>query len=182
MDETTPAAPAAGSSKKWLWIALGVILLLVIGSVVTGFGRGTGFGSAYFMPGVDVDRNMDGSTTYTDESGAGTVTVGAGGSMPDNWPSDAPDAYSGANIVYSGTSNPNTGESGSAVSYTVSASVESVVEYYESRLAAEGWTITGTTAAGGMQVIAAEKDTRVIGIYVTSDGQGNTAVTAGVQL
>jgi|GEM_PF-1091184 len=181
MDETTTAAPAAGSSKKWLWIGLGVILLIIIGGMIMGPGRGTGFGSGYLAPaGVDVDRNMDGSTTY--ESDTGTVTVGASGSMPANWPSDAPEAYSGANIVYSGTSNPTTGETGSAVSYTVSASAESVIEYYRSRLTAEGWTITTTTAVSGMQVIAAEKDTRVIGVYVTSDGQGNTAVTAGVEL
>lgn len=179
MDETT--SPPAPSSRKWLWIAPGVILLIIVGAVATGaLGRGSGFGAAYFAPGVDVDRTMDGSTTYETEQG--TVTVGMGGSMPENWPSDAPEAYSGANIVYSGTTNPTTGESGSAVSYTVTASVESVVEYYRARLTAEGWTITATTQAGGMQVIAAEKDTRTIGVYVTSDGQGNTAVTAGVQL
>ncbi len=180
MEENTTSAPAA-SNKKWLWIGLGVVLLIIIASFIMGPGRGTGFGSGFMAPdGVDIDRNMDGSTTY--ESEAGTVTVGASGSMPSNWPSDAPEAYSGANIVYSGTSNPTTGETGSAVSYTVKASVESVVEYYRSRLTAEGWTITATTQAAGMQVIAATKDTRTIGVYVTADGQGNTAVTAGVQL
>lgn len=177
MDETTPATPAA-SSKKWLWIGLGVVLIIILGGMF--MGRVGTMMPAALAPGVDVDRNLDGTTTY--ESEQGTVTVGMGGSMPANWPSDAPEAYSGANIVYSGTSNPTTGETGSAVSYTVSASAESVIEYYRSQLTSAGWTITAATQAAGMQVITATKDTRVIGVYVTTDGQGNTAVTAGVQL
>ncbi|HWO07615.1 MAG TPA: hypothetical protein VNM40_03450 [Candidatus Paceibacterota bacterium] len=179
MEETTqPQAPS--SSKKWLYIGLGIVVLIIIGALMTGaLGRGTGFGSAYFAPGADIDRNMDGSTTYTTEEGS--VTVGSN-TMPSNWPSDAPTAYSGAQISYAGTSNPQTGEAGSAVIYTVQASVESVVEYYESRLRAEGWTITATAEAGGMRMITATKDTRVFGAYIGSDGQGNTSVTAGLQL
>jgi hypothetical protein len=177
MEETSPATQA--SSKKWLYIIGGIIVLLVIGAVVSGFGRGTGLGAAYFAPGTDVDRNMDGSTTYsTDE---GSVTVG-GNSMPENWPSDAPTAYTGATIVYSGATNPTTGAAGSAVVYTVKASAESVVEYYESRLKAEGWAITASADAGGMKVITATKDTRVFGAYIGADGQGNTSVTAGIEL
>lgn len=175
MEETTQT-PAA-SSKKWLWIGLGILVL--VGVALIGF-RGTGLGTAYFTPGVDVDRNMDGTVTYETEQG--DVTVGSGASMPANWPSDAPPAYSGATIVYSGSTNPTTGESGSVVSYTTSASVERVVEYYESRLSAEGWTISATAEVAGMRIISAEKDTRTLGIQIATDGQGTTSVTAGVQL
>ena len=177
MDETTQTQPA--SSKKWLYIVGGIIILLLLGVFFGGFGRGTGLGSASFAPGTDVDRDIDGSTTYS--TNEGSVTVGSN-TMPDNWPSDAPVAYSGASIVYSGATNPTTGAAGSAVAYTVKASVASVVEYYESRLKAEGWTITATAEAGGMRVISATKDTRTFGAYIGSDGQGNTSVTAGIEL
>lgn len=178
MEETSPVA--AASNKKWLYIIGGVIVLLLIGAAVTGaFGRGSGLGAAYFAPGTDVDRNMDGSTTYsTDE---GSVTVGSN-TMPSNWPSDAPTAYTGATIVYSGSTNPTTGEAGSAVVYNVKASVTSVVEYYESRLKAEGWAITASAETAGMRVITATKDTRTFGAYIGADGQGNTSVTAGIEL
>ncbi len=181
MEETTPSVQSP-NSKKWLWIGLGVVAVLILGSLVTGaIGRGTGFGAAYFTPGVDVDQNMDGTVTYTSEDGKGSVTVGTGAGMPDNWPSDAPTVYDGATILYSGTTNPTTGEAGSAVSYTTSASMASIVEYYESRLKAEGWTIAGSIEAGGMRAITATKDARTIGVYVGSDGKGTTGVTAGVQ-
>lgn len=177
MEETTPAVQ---SNKKVLYIVIGALAVLLLGALVVGaFGRGTSLGSAYFAPGVDVDRNMDGSTTYS--NGEATVTVG-GNSMPENWPSDAPPAYDGAAISYSGTSNPQTGEAGAALVYTVKASAASVVEYYESRLKAEGWTITATANAGGMQVVTATKDTRTFGAYIGADGQGNTSVTVGIQL
>lgn len=181
MDETTPAPALEGSSRKWLWIGLGILAVLILGAFFSGsVSRSIGLGAASVATGVDVDQNMDGSTTYTNEQGS--VTVGTGASMPANWPSDAPTAYDNATIVYSGTTNPQTGEAGSAVAYTVSASAASVVEYYESRLRAEGWTITASAEAGGARVISATKDTRVMGVYVMTDAQGNTSVTAGMQL
>jgi hypothetical protein len=179
MDEQTNTPPdAPASNKKWLYIGGGVVILIILAALFGGFG-GRGFGPAYVAPGTDVDRNMDGSTTYS--TNEGSVTVG-GNSMPANWPSDAPPAYSGATIVYSGTSNPQTGEAGSAVVYTTTASADTVVAYYESRLKAEGWTVDATGAAAGMRVITATKDTRTFGVYIGSDSNGTTSVTAGVQL
>ncbi len=186
MEETTNAAEVqTGGSKKTLWIVLGVIAVVIVLGLVTGGGmRGTGLGSAYFpgaVPaGVDIDRNMDGTVTYNNEQGS--VTVGQGASMPSNWPSDAPPAYSGATIVYSGTSNPQTGAIGSVVMYNTKASAQSVGEYYSARLKAEGWTIEGEANMGGTQVISAKKDTRTIGVYIADAGDGTVAVTAGVEL
>lgn len=177
MDETTPAAPAAASNKKWLYIGLAVVALIILGFMFMGRG---GPGSAYFAPGVDVDQNMDGSTTYNTEEGS--VTVGSGTSMPDNWPSDAPPAYTGATILYSGATNPTTGAKGSAVAYNTTASLASVVEYYSARLKAEGWTITANADAAGMHVITATKDTRTMGIYIGDGGNGTVNVTAGIEL
>ena len=178
MDETTPAPQA--SSKKWLWIAGGVIILILIGAAVTGFGgRGTSLGSAYFAPGTDVEQNTDGTVTYTGDQGS--VTVGAGASLPENWPKDAPPPYSGASIIYSGNSNPTTGEEGSAIVYNTNGSVDSVVEYYTARLKAEGWKVEGSGKMSSMTILTATKDTRTFGAYLADNGQGQTSVTVGIQ-
>src|SRR3989338_6672852 len=87
-------------SNKGLYIGIAVVAIIII----IGWGMKS---SVRSMTGVDIDRNMDGSATYSNEQGS--VTVG-GNKLPDNWPSDAP-AYKNATIQYSGTSNPQTGRS-----------------------------------------------------------------------
>lgn len=179
MEETSPVVH---SKNKIVYIVTIALAVLVLGGVILSFAGGVGSvwgGWGGYTPRTDVDRNLDGSTTYS--NGEGSVTVG-GNTMPENWPSDAPAAYEGAAITYSGSSNPQTGEAGAAAVYTVKASADSVVQYYESRLKAEGWTVTATANAGGMKVITATKDTRTFGAYIGSDGQGNTSVTVGIQL
>ncbi len=159
MEETTGAEQMSGGGKNKLWYIIGgVVILIILGALVS---RSIGF-MCMRAAGVDVDRNMDGTMTY--ETNEGSVTVGQGASMPDNWPSDAPAAYSGAKISYSGTTNPQTGQSGSVVMYTTTASAQSVGEYYTSRLKSEGWNIEGTANMGRTQVSSAKKDTRTIGV------------------
>ena len=173
-DGNTPAASGSGNMR---WYVIGGIALLLIGGWLLTGGAAKLMGGAQ---GVDVDRNADGSTTYANDEGS--VTVGTSASMPANWPSDAPANYSGAVIVYSGTSNPQTGQEGSAVSYTVQASVQSVVDFYRSQLAAGGWTVNATANAGGATVISATKDTRTFGAYIVDTGGGTVTVTAGIEL
>lgn len=156
---------------RW-YIIGGIAILLIGGWFLT---RGTGP-----MTGTDVDRNADGSTTYTNNEG--TVTVGTTASMPANWPADAPDNVAGASIVFSGSSNPQTGAPGSAVSYTAQASVQSVVDHYRAALAAGGWTVNATANAGGTTVISATKDTRTFGAYIADTGDGSVTVTAGIEM
>ena len=178
MEETQQTPQGSGMNQKTVMIVIGVVIVLGIIAYLMGFFGGTTmFAPAGYMPGVDADKNMDGSTTYTTDEGS--VTVG-GNSMPASWPSDAPTAYAGAQIIYSGDSNPTTGQSGSAVMYTTSASVESVLEYYTSRLTAEGWTIEGTVNTGGMTALSAKKGERTFGAYI-STADGKTQVTAGVE-
>ena len=102
--------------------------------------------------------------------------------MPENWPSDAPDNYAGASIAFSGTSNPQTGQIGSAVSYTVQATASAVADYYRQQLQANGWTIQATANAGGAMVLSATKDTRTFGAYIAEAADGTTTVTAGIEL
>ena len=166
----TPSA--SGSNKMW-YIIGGIVILALVGWFLMR-GAGSLLGAA---SGVDVDQ-QGGATTYSNEEGS--VTVGTAASMPANWPSDAPANYSGAAIVYSGTSNPQTGQSGSAVSYTVRASASSVADYYKQQLASAGWAIQGTANVAGAMVISATKDTRTIGAYITDTGNGEVSVVVGI--
>lgn len=182
MEQGPNVSTQTSGNKKILWIVGGIIIVLLLLAVFGGFGRGTGLGSAYFPApaGTDVDRNIDGSVTYSNDEGS--VTVGAGAGMPNNWPSDAPPAYSGATIMYSGTTNPATGAAGSAVVYSTTASLQSVMEYYNSRLKSEGWTIEASANMGGTNVITARKDSRTFGVYIADAGNGTVNVTAGIEL
>ncbi len=156
------------------YIIGGVIVLALIGWFLMR-GAGSMMGAA---TGTDVDRNMDGSTTYTNDQGS--VTVGTAASMPANWPSDAPQNFAGATIVYSGTSNPQTGQTGSAVSYTVRASAQSVADHYKQQLSSAGWTVQATANMGGATVVSASKDARTFGAYITDVGDGTASVVVGI--
>jgi len=158
-----------------MWYVIGGIVIILLVGWFLMHGAGSLLGAA---SGGDMEPGVDRPTSYsTDE---GTVSVGANARMPENWPSDAPQNVAGSSIVYSGSSNPQTGESGSAVTYTANASVQSVVDYYKAQLASGGWTIEGTVNAGGATVISAKKATRTFGVYIVESGQGAVTVTAGV--
>ena len=166
---------ASGTNNKMLYIIGALVVVVLLGWLIT---RGTG-GIAGSMAGVDTDRNIDGSTTYSNDEG--TVTVG-GNSMPENWPSDAPANYAGASIQYSGTSNPQTGEAGSAIVYSVNASMQSVTDFYRSGLQSNGWTLDNTANVGGATVLSASKGDRNMGIYIADTGNGMVTVTAGIEM
>jgi hypothetical protein len=176
MEETT-TQPQAGSNKKILYIIGGLIVLGLIGSTLM---RGVGY-MGMRAAGVDVRPNMDGSATYTATNGEGSVTVG-GNKMPDNWPSDAPANFAGATISYSGSSNPQTGQAGSAVMYTVKSTAEAVAAYYKSQLESQGWKIEQTANMGGATVLAAKKDTRTFGIYIMGGEGGEVSVQASISM
>src|SRR3989338_5990767 len=130
--------------------------------------------------GVDVDKNTDGSTSYTYTNEQGTATVGSN-KLPENWPSDAP-KYSNATIQYSGSTNPQTGQAGAAVVFMTSDSVQKVVDFYKKELASNGWTIEQTATVGPSTVLAGKKGDRTIGVYIVDGGNGQTSVTVGIGL
>lgn len=161
-------------NKTW-YIIGGIVVLLLLGwLVMRGFS-----GVAMNAAGVDVDRNLDGSATYSTEDGS--VTIGSG-SMPANWPSDAPGIFAGAAITFSGESNPQTGALGSVVMYNVNVSAQEVADYYKRELAARGWTVEGTMNASGTTVIGAKKDSRTFALSIVDTGVGSVQVTAGIEL
>ncbi len=171
-DEQMPAT--SGSGNRMWYIIGGIVILLLLGWLVT---RGLG-GAMLAGSGVNVNSGPGGSTTYTDNQG-NSVTVG-GGTMPASWPPDAPGNYPGASISYSGDSNPQTGQAGAAVVYTTRAAAQSVVEYYKTQLAQDGWTISGTANTGGATVLSATKGTRTFGVYIVDSGNGSVSVTVGI--
>ena len=165
----------SGSNKLW-YIIGGIIVLALLGWLLAR-GAGSMMGAA---SGVNTQPHMDGSTTYTDAQG-NSATVG-GGSMPENWPSDAPQNYAGATIQYSGNSNPQTGKAGAAVVYTANASAQAVVDYYKAQLTSNGWTIGGSANTGGTTILSATKAGRTFGVYIIGTGNGSVSVTAGLEL
>ena len=180
-DEQMESTPASGGGKSnTIWYVVGGVIILVL---VAWFAiRGVGIGAmklAGAANGVDVQTGVNGAMTYTGTQGS--VTVG-GGTMPSNWPSDAPANFAGASISYSGTSNPQTGKAGSAVVYTVSASAQTVVDYYKTELQKAGWTIAGTANAGAATVLSATKDKRGLGVYIADAGSGMVSVTVGIEM
>lgn len=173
MDQTTE--PVSGSNKKVLYIVGGILALALVGGFMS---RGVGY-MGMRAAGVDVRPNMDGSATYTTDEGS--VTVG-GSTMPNNWPSDAPANFAGATISYSGSSNPQTGEQGSVVMYSVNGSVEAIAAHYKSQLESNGWTIEQTANMGGATIIAAKKDSRSFGVYITPGEDGTAVVQASMTM
>lgn len=165
--DTAQTVSGPKKSKKGLII---VIIIVLLGIWLLTRGRG-----GIVAPGVDVDRNLDGSATYSNNEGS--VTVG-GGSLPDNWPSDAP-TYADAKIQYSGSSNPQTGEKGAVVMFTTSDSATKVADFYKKELASSGWTIEGTANINGATVISAKKDSRTFGAQIV-EANGLSTVTVGV--
>lgn len=170
-------------SKAGLYMLIGAGVVVVIAfAVVRGIIGGvanTAATAAARAAGVNLINNGTGGATYSDNNG-GSVTVG-GNKLPDNWPSDAP-KYPDANIQYSGTSNPQTGEAGSAIVFTTGDSAQSVSDFYKKQLAADGWTIEQTANMGASSVLSAKKDTRTFAVYITDSGSGQTSVTVGITI
>ncbi len=180
MNDVPPVAGEAAakkdSKKTVLWIVGAIIIILIL----LGLGKAMkgGIAGVPYVPGADTEQNRDGSVTYTTDEGS--VTVG-GGSMPGSWPSDAPTAYSGATFLYSGDTNPTTGAAGAAVMYTVDAPIQTVIDYYNDRLKASGWTVTSSAVAAGYHTVTATKDSRTFVAYAM-EADGVTQVTSAIEL
>lgn len=125
---------------------------------------------------VNINQNLDGSTTYSNDEGSATINSQ---SMPEDWPADAPQNYTGATITFSGSSNPQTGESGAAIVYTVNANAQTIADYYKTELERNGWQIEGNATSMGTIIISASKDTKSFGVSIVG-AEGTSTVTASV--
>lgn len=167
-------------NKKYLWIGLGV--LAVAGVIVIAanvMNRGTARQDAYTQS-IGTETNDAGIVTYDDQQG-NVIVGGENLAMPKNWPTDAPGTYAGAAIIYSGATNPATGEAGAAIAYTINGTFVNVRTFYETELQKNGWIIQSNGDMAGMRVIIAKKDTRTFAVYIAEGADGTIAVTAGVE-
>ncbi len=124
---------------------------------------------------ADVQMNTDGTTQIqTDE---GTYTTGQ--TLPADWPADAP-TYANAQILYSASVNATTGQPGAMVMMMTTDTAETVMDFYKTSMASNGWTVSGTMEAGGSTVMTATKDTRAMSLAVSS-ADGQTSITIGIE-
>lgn len=124
---------------------------------------------------ADVDMNSDGTMDVTTKEG----TFSTGNSVPKEWPKDVP-TYAGASVTYSASANQNEGKSGMALILATDDSSAEVKTFYETKLKAEGWTLTNTLQGGGSTIITAEKDGRQLSLVI-SEADGKTGITLGVE-
>lgn len=120
---------------------------------------------------VDIDMNAGGESTVrvTDDDGSEfNYSTGGSVSLPSDWPEDVP-IIEGATVTYVGTMDPQTGKAAQTVSLTSDKPVSGVATYYETELAANGWTITGTMNIQGTSMVTATKGEREAGVYVGGD-------------
>jgi len=171
MDPNNMMTPSEGSgSKKVIYVIVGLVVLALVGwFLLKGVGKS--------ITGVDIDRNLDGSTTYTGKGGV-EVNVKAG-SLPDNWPSDAP-KYPNANIEYAMSADLPGGGEAINITFSTQDSVEKVAAYYKGELPDSGWTVKSTQSSAGSQIVVAAKGERAFSIFAQSKSDGKTLVTVSV--
>ncbi len=167
-------------NKKIIFILLVVVVVLMIGWAAKSFlARQTAEKMAERAieraTGGRVDIDYKDNDTVTYKSDEGSFQAGEDVSLPSDWPSDVP-VISGAKIGYAGSTNPQTGQAGVSVMFTISKSVVDVSAYYNSELASQGWEIEGTANMGGTSIITANKGERSVGIYI-GGADGMTSVT-----
>jgi hypothetical protein len=166
MDENTNAATATEGGSKTMYVVIAVIVLVLIGWLIMRGGSD------------EADTKTDDASPYVSENGTDALGVA---SIPSNWPDDVP-TYAGADIQYSGTSNPATGKSGAAMVFATKDSADTVLAFYKEKLVANGWTIAAEANTNGMITLGATKDSRAFGMYIAPSGEGTeTTVTVGVE-
>lgn len=171
-----PINQTGGKSNKGLYIAIGVLVLILVvvllkGSMTQKVNVG-GYNAEY-------SKNFDGSTTV--KSDYGTVTTG-GNRLPDNWPSDAP-IYKNAVITNSVALDPTyTGTTGSNVMFTTTDSIPMITDFYKNELASNGWKVLNQgTTMGANTIISAMKDSRTFTAVIMNGSTIKVMVTIGSQ-
>jgi hypothetical protein len=115
----------------------------------------------------------------TDQKG-NKVVVGAGASIPSDFPSSVP-VYSGATVAANTTSNEN-GKTMHMVSFTTKDAAESVAAFYKKSFSENGWKILQeTNVAAGYSMFSAENGTLQANVMVQGAQGSDTSiiVTAG---
>ena len=127
----------------------------------------------------------DEATTTTAGGDTATTTTAAGGSgtakAPEGWPADVPLPPDAENITSTGTLEIGSG-SGIDATLTTSGSADELVEYFQTTLAAEGWTVSPDVQdIAGAKALEATKsaENRTVKVVVT-DVAGRTGANINV--
>lgn len=191
MKTTTESTPTTGNKSggnKLVVILIVVIVLLA----VLGFAAQKLMQKASVMVGQKVgekvaegiiEKATGGKANIDVDSGNVTVktndgSFSTGTSIPADWPKDAP-VYPGATVSYSGSSNPQTGETGFGAVLATKDNAQKVKDYYAKELASQGWTVETTYNANESSVLSATKDTRTF-VVTTSQSDEMTTITLAV--
>ena len=190
MDSTTEKTQPADKkgNNKLLMIVIVVVLFLA----VVGFLMKSAANKASSMIGNKIGKkvaeeainNATGGKADVDINGANVSvktkegSFSTGNKLPDDWPKDAP-VYTGATVTYSGSSNPQTGESGFGAVLTTTDGSTKVVEFYKKELVSQGWTIASTQIANDTTVLGSTKDTRSLAVSIV-EASGTTTITLGI--
>jgi len=182
MDSTTEKTQPADKkgNNKLLMIVIVVVLFLA----VVGFLMKSAANKASSKVAEEAINNATGGKADVDINGANVSvktkegSFSTGNKLPDDWPKDAP-VYTGATVTYSGSSNPQTGESGFGAVLTTTDGSTKVVEFYKKELVSQGWTIASTQIANDTTVLGSTKDTRSLAVSIV-EASGTTTITLGI--
>ena len=170
LNNMDPINQTSGGSNKTLYIVIGILVVLLIGGYLYMRGNSNVKGNMY---GVDVDRNLDGSTTY--ESGYGKVTTSQN-KLPSDWPSDVP-TYRNAQISQSGSVDTQIvgTEATSMVILNSPDNSQIVSDFYKAELVSKGWTINAGMSREGN--VFAVKENRMVSVGISSLKTGGSMIT-----
>jgi hypothetical protein len=156
-----PLNPKNKDSKKVVYaVIITILVLLIIYAISISFG-------VKKISGVDVDKHLDGSTTYSNDQ----VSVTAGGennTWPANWPSDVP-AYTNAKILTAVSSDQIAAAAVISVNFSTTDTAQTVVDFYKTKLAANGWKVNPAVEASTFTVLSAAKDKRNVSVTVDNN-------------
>ena len=162
----------------------GKTLLVIAGIAIVAGGIYMGIGK---QGAVSTTNDITNKTTASGTTGGASTYLNFAtdnnGKMPENWPKDAPPAYSGALMMASFSKDVATGKLDPSVNYFIKASMTEVVDYYVNGLNANGWKIEANAdSPAGYRVITAKKDTRSFFAFISikPDSKVGTGVTSGV--
>ena len=119
----------------------------------------------------------DGKSMHVQTS-EGSMDIG-NNTLPSDWPTDVP-TYTGAQVVYSASVNPQTGQPGQAVVLQTTDSAQNVADFYKATLKKNGWNVTGTMQGGGTSVMTATKADRSVTVAISAAGE-LTSITLAIE-
>ena len=182
-ETTAPRSAPQSNTVKYVVIGVAVLLILGYGSrFVTGMIGGAVMKTELKANGITVTGNpSNGNATYNykDEKG-NTATIGTGTKLPDDFPKDVP-VYKGT--ILSSTAATQDNKKMFMVSIETTDTFDTVVGYYKSGLASNGWKITQeSNLAAGYSMFAAENGTLQLNAMLQgADGKTIVTLSAGAK-